>query len=328
MTVTSSGGKLHGTWTSENTVTGSDRRLKRDIAPLYGELVKIVPPTTKEKKLLNSGDVLAAQHSGMMRILNELRPVSYKYKSQSESKYSRYGFIAQEMEDVLPHLVTSNSDGFLALRLDDLIAVLTLGIQSLDTKVLHVEAKLGSLTEKVDTNYLHLADRLKSIETVIRKLVVGRKKRAQFEKNTRLISGKQRNETNINSTAGSSDLSENVTSRIPQKHIEVLEVFSGNSTALVNFYDGAEPTTTPAVYATFAELSEMVRRGTHVVVDMEAKLRQALGVHKFQSLSDTESVWRIAEKIESRDEVSTSADRSSKPSSVTTITSDEGTVYA
>merc|ERR1712159_840967 len=35
------GGKLHGTWTSENSVTTSDRRLKRDIVPLHRELLKL-----------------------------------------------------------------------------------------------------------------------------------------------------------------------------------------------------------------------------------------------------------------------------------------------
>lgn len=104
-------------------------------------------------------------------VLKKLRPVSFKYKKQNESKFSNFGFIAQEIQEVLPTLVRESEDGYLALRNDDLVAVLTLGIQASETAVKRVDAKVASLAAKIDVNYMDLSGRLKSIEYAIRKLL-------------------------------------------------------------------------------------------------------------------------------------------------------------
>jgi hypothetical protein len=184
MTMTSSGGTLHGTWTADNAITTSDRRKKFDINPLKKELIRISREMLpvggrKAKRALTSQETGAANkdENAVMDVLQELRPVSFKYKQAAESKYSRFGFIAQEIEEVFPSIVHRDAaDGMLSLRLDDLIAVITLGIQSMDQRVWHLDGKLSDLKKKVDTNYLQASDRMKTIETVIRKLVIGRKK--------------------------------------------------------------------------------------------------------------------------------------------------------
>ena len=37
--------------------------------------------------------------------LRELRPVAYRFRAGAEAKYTRFGFIADELERVLPELV-------------------------------------------------------------------------------------------------------------------------------------------------------------------------------------------------------------------------------
>jgi hypothetical protein len=113
----------------------------------------------------------------LLGMLRHLRPVSFKYKQTQESKYSRFGFIAQEIDTVLPDVVrVDKTTGKLSLQLNDLIAVLTLGLQSLDARLLRLDGKVADIKQKVDTNYVSLSDRLKSIETIIRRVLEQKRK--------------------------------------------------------------------------------------------------------------------------------------------------------
>ena len=92
---------------------------------------------------------------------------------------SRYGFIAQEIEEVLPNLVhKSSEDGMLSLRMEDLIAVVTLGIQSVDNRVLRLDDKLSATKSKVEANYMDVSEKLRGIETAIRKMILSSKKKS------------------------------------------------------------------------------------------------------------------------------------------------------
>merc|ERR1719310_1976205 len=74
-------------------------------------------------------------------LLRELRPVSFKLKSGPEAKYLKFGFIAQELETVFPNLVRNiggeagSEEGTKAIATQDLIAVLTLALQSLQKEL-------------------------------------------------------------------------------------------------------------------------------------------------------------------------------------------------
>jgi len=64
--------------------------------------------------------------------LRELRPVSFNFKHGAESKYLKFGFIAQEVETVFPNLVrTVENTNTKAIASQDLIAVLTFALQNL-----------------------------------------------------------------------------------------------------------------------------------------------------------------------------------------------------
>lgn len=156
LTVHGEGGRLHGTWVNDNPLTSSDRRLKSSIAPLY-RAFKDAGPKTDDTKERDASE-------GVSWVLRQLRPVSYKFKSGPEAKYSRYGFVAQELQQVLPAVVRGQGDQHLSVAYQDLIALLTLAQQITQDKVTKAEVmmqkqedqiaalskQLQMLTEKMD----------------------------------------------------------------------------------------------------------------------------------------------------------------------------------
>jgi hypothetical protein len=116
LSATSSGGTLHGAWSADVAISTSDRRLKKDIEPLEIALAK--------EAQLPTG---AEETSSVSWVLRELRPVAYRFSRGSESKYLRLGFVAQELEAVLPMLtrpLSEEKDAHKGVVMTDLIAVL------------------------------------------------------------------------------------------------------------------------------------------------------------------------------------------------------------
>lgn len=127
--VTSIGGTLHGAWASDATVTTSDRRLKRNIEPLYRTIAQ-----RAESRGMGPGGAgpSPSKEAPVGWLLRELRPVSFNLKHGPEAKYLKFGFIAQELETVFPNLVRKvGQDDTKAVASQDLIAVLTLALQTL-----------------------------------------------------------------------------------------------------------------------------------------------------------------------------------------------------
>jgi len=103
----------------------------------------------------------------MRWVLRQLRPVSFNFKSGDEAKQVRFGFIADEMETVLPQVVRNfpgPNDGKekprQGIAYGDLIAVLT-GIvknfgselQAMEARIRFAEAELERLDEKDPVNF-------------------------------------------------------------------------------------------------------------------------------------------------------------------------------
>lgn len=63
--------------------------------------------------------------------LSKLKPVSYKYKSDPQQQ-TRFGFIAQEVEKVYPHLVHDSLQGTKALDYTGIIPIMVDRVQTLD----------------------------------------------------------------------------------------------------------------------------------------------------------------------------------------------------
>jgi len=160
ISVTSTGGTLHGAWASEATVVTSDRRLKRNIEPLFRTLAaRAAGPGPADAAAEDDGAAsspLAGRHTSVVgRILRELRPVSFHMRQGSESKYLKFGFIAQELEAVFPNLVRNigNKDQVedaKAIASQDLIAVLTLALQTLQTEMEQQNKELAETRARLD----------------------------------------------------------------------------------------------------------------------------------------------------------------------------------
>jgi hypothetical protein len=147
------GGTFGGSAEIEGTTISSDRRLKTDIVPLYRSMMD----SRRDLDLFSMKEMeqLADKELQSLAVLRKLRPVSYKYKQAAESKHSRFGFIAQEIETALPNIVEVDpSDGMKSLRMMDLISVLTMVIQSLDTiSEEMLLAPIRRLEARIDSDY-------------------------------------------------------------------------------------------------------------------------------------------------------------------------------
>jgi len=153
---------LHGIWEADATITTSDRRLKTSIQPLYQTIAARAKARWSETRTDaapgetrlrgGSSDSSASPAPAIAGpsskdppigwLLRELRPVSFKLKSGPEAKYLKFGFIAQELETIFPNLVRNiggekgtNEEGTKAIASQDLIAVLTLALQSLQKEM-------------------------------------------------------------------------------------------------------------------------------------------------------------------------------------------------
>lgn len=153
ITVTATGGSLHGAWSSEATITTSDRRLKRNIEPLYRTIASRARDRWADQPAAGNS-ALGLERTGEKPIawlLRELRPVSFHLKRGPEAKYLKFGFIAQELETVFPNLVrTIGEDETKAVASQDLIAVLTLAIQNLQKELEDYRAELALQRERME----------------------------------------------------------------------------------------------------------------------------------------------------------------------------------
>ena len=84
----------------------------------------------------------------------QLRGVSYDWKTEEYpdkgfSKDRQIGFIAQEVEPVIPELVKTGSDGYKALAYDKIVAVLVEAIKEVKTENDSLKEQLRSYEERI-----------------------------------------------------------------------------------------------------------------------------------------------------------------------------------
>jgi hypothetical protein len=132
LSMSSGGGVLHGSWSSEATVTTSDRRLKRDIQPVEEAVRELHASRAGSKE---------PEDASLSWLLRALRPVAYRFKRGSEAKYQRFGFIADEVAALMPDLARpldprdTSTDPVSGLVYSDLIALLVAQVQRLESRL-------------------------------------------------------------------------------------------------------------------------------------------------------------------------------------------------
>lgn len=75
----------------------------------------------------------------------QLRPVRFQFKGD---KKIRYGFIAQDVQKILPDVVSEEENGYLSLNYTDLIAPLYALVQEQEARIERLEIRLKALEEK------------------------------------------------------------------------------------------------------------------------------------------------------------------------------------
>ncbi|MBO4371510.1 MAG: tail fiber domain-containing protein [Bacteroidales bacterium] len=118
---------VNGDVTATGTVTPSDRRLKTNITPLEKSLDKVM----------------------------KLNGVTFNWdksvkRNANASTALQYGFIAQEIEKVIPELVTEGSDGYKTVNYMGVIPVLTQAIQEQQQEIEQLKDENKKLNETVE----------------------------------------------------------------------------------------------------------------------------------------------------------------------------------
>jgi hypothetical protein len=145
-------GHLHGQWTVDTAVTTSDRRFKRQIVPL------------------NTAD---GGPYNVLDILENLRPVSFVLDGDDRV---RFGFIAQELERILPSIVVDGTDDASSTKsvlYQDLIAVLTSVIQNQQDQLNSFTRRMKLMIEtrmQQEEEMKNLQLRLAKLETILENL--------------------------------------------------------------------------------------------------------------------------------------------------------------
>jgi len=126
-----------------------------------GNITAVSVNQTSDKRLKKNITTLT---SGLAMV-NRLRGVRYNWKDESKPE-AKIGFIAQEVEEVLPELVITKEDGFKAVNYAEMTAVLVEAVKELTAQVEALKAENNSL--KVEASKVEaMEDRLAKIEALL-----------------------------------------------------------------------------------------------------------------------------------------------------------------
>lgn len=101
-------------------------------------------------------NIESIEDENSLNILNSLRPVKYNWKNDGSDSEKTSGFIAQEVESVLPELVITEN-GTKRLSMNGLIPYIVGSVKELSSKVDRIFTK-GLSTPKVETESLCLGE--------------------------------------------------------------------------------------------------------------------------------------------------------------------------
>ncbi|CAE7641919.1 unnamed protein product [Symbiodinium sp. CCMP2592] len=146
-------GILHGTWNLDAATVTSDARFKRDIEPLRTTLKRVWHRGKDgSQKESNEKEADEADESKIFDwVLNRLRPVSY-VPTRDQTHGRRFGFIAQELEEVFPEMVRDlnlPSADHKTVHLLDLIALVVAAAQQQSSQLRSLQGEDKSTSEQL-----------------------------------------------------------------------------------------------------------------------------------------------------------------------------------
>jgi trimeric autotransporter adhesin len=116
-------------------------------------------------------------------LINQLKPVTYQWKVGSTD--TQTGFIAQDVEAVIPGLVSTNSDGYKSLNTSGIIPYLVKAFQEQSKEIEAIKAKLG-LNTALPSSELSVANEAKFADLYSQMLEV-KAKNTEQDKRLELI---------------------------------------------------------------------------------------------------------------------------------------------
>ena len=128
--------KFHATLNAEALTQSSDARLKKDIDPIT---------------------------LGLEAIL-QLEGKTYKWSDTSRSQQTHIGLIAQEVEKVIPEVVTEDENGFKAIAYAKLTTILIEAIKEQQTRITELENQNRALADLFSIELKLLTDRISTLE--------------------------------------------------------------------------------------------------------------------------------------------------------------------
>jgi uncharacterized coiled-coil protein SlyX len=151
------------------------RTLRDVIAPKAQAAQKEPPPSQTRLGGVTAQGAQATSSDGALWLLRQLRPVSYSFRKGVDSKSMRFGFIADELESVVPEVVRRPGDRDVtdqkAVVYQDLIALLAAASQSQQGVI---EKQLDQMSE--------LENRMKKLEEAKQEAMAKRERRKQKQK--------------------------------------------------------------------------------------------------------------------------------------------------
>lgn len=76
---------------------------------------------------------------GALDKINSLKPCDFHYLHDSDEAPKRFGFIAQEVQPIFPHCISSDNEGMLGLAMGDLLPHMVKAVQELTHRVIELE---------------------------------------------------------------------------------------------------------------------------------------------------------------------------------------------
>ncbi len=118
----------------------SDKRFKENVEPLNGSLTNLLGLKTYSynfiKQDLKVGDSLSVN-------VNKDNEVNYNFDNKKH-----FGFIAQEIQNSYPNLVSEDEKGYLSLNYTEFIPLIINAIQEQNAKIIKLEQEIERLKQK------------------------------------------------------------------------------------------------------------------------------------------------------------------------------------
>jgi len=129
-----------GSVTATSYITGSDRNLKENIAPLTSDSdepaiekvmdMNVVKYNYKKREIEVDENILNSMSEDELAALELERE-----RAEQDAKQLHFGLIAQELQSIYPNLVTEGQDGMLAINYVELVPVLIQSIKELKQEI-------------------------------------------------------------------------------------------------------------------------------------------------------------------------------------------------